>query len=195
MPTIEDDVKQQLDPATVGQMAKQLGVQNDQVQKAVDVGIPLLLSALTRNASSPEGAQSLSNALARDHDGSVLQNKQAVVQNYQQSDGSGILSHVLGDQEAPVETAISRASGVDAGALLQMLAPIAMGVLGQAQRQQQLGPQDMAGALQANQQQMQQQEGSLLNTVNALLDSNKDGSAIDEVAGMLGSFLNSQQRR
>ena len=195
MPTLEDDIKQQLDPTTVGQMAQQLGVQNDQVQKAVDVGIPLLLSALTRNASSPEGAQSLSNALARDHDGSVLQNKQAVVQNYQQSDGSGILGHVLGDQEAPVETAITQASGVDAGALLKMLAPIAMGVLGQVQRQQQLGPQDMAGALQANQQQMQQQEGSLLNTVNALLDSNKDGSAIDEVAGMLGNFLNSQQRR
>ena len=90
MPTIEDDVKQQLDPAMVGQMARQLGVPNDQVQKAVDVGIPLLLSALTRNASSPEGAQSLSDALARDHDGSVLQHKEEVVQNYQQSDGGAI---------------------------------------------------------------------------------------------------------
>ena len=49
----------------------------------------------------------------------------------------------------------------------------------------------MAGALQTNQQQMQQQEGSLLNTVNAILDSNKDGAAMDEVAGMLGNFLNS----
>ena len=94
-----------------------------------------------------------------------------------------------------METAIAQQTGVDAGALLKMLAPIAMGVLGQTQRQQQLGPQDLAGALQTNQQQMQQQEGSLLNTVNALLDSNKDGSAMDEVAGMLGNFLNSQQRR
>ena len=74
-----------------------------------------------------------------------------------------------------------------------MLAPIAMGVLGQAQRQQRLDPGDLAGALQTNQQQMQQQNGSLLSTINSMLDSNKDGSAIDEVAGMLGSFLNSRR--
>jgi hypothetical protein len=192
MATLEDSVKQQLDPATVDQMARQLGVSDAKVQQAIGVGLPLLLSALAKNSSSNEGAQSLSNALSRDHDGSVLQHKQDAVANYQQV-GGGIVGHVLGAQQAPVESAITQQTGVDAGALLQMLAPIAMGVLGQAQRQQRLDPGDLAGALQTNQQQMEQQNGSLLSTINSMLDSNKDGSAIDEVAGMLGKFLNSRR--
>jgi hypothetical protein len=192
MATLEDSVKQQLDPATVNQMATQLGVSDAKVQQAIGIGLPLLLSALAKNSSSDEGAQSLSNALARDHDGSVLQHKQDAVANYQQV-GGGIVGHVLGAQQAPVESAITRQTGVDAGALLQMLAPIAMGVLGQAQRQQRLDPGGLAGALQTNQQQMQQQNGSLLSTINSMLDSNKDGSAIDEVAGMLGKFLSSRR--
>jgi hypothetical protein len=192
MATLEDSVKQQLDPATVDQMARQLGVSDAKVQQAIGVGLPLLLSALAKNSSSSEGAQSLANALSRDHDGSVLERKQDAVANYQQI-GGGIIGHVLGAQQAPVESAITRQTGVDAGALLQMLAPIALGVLGQAQRQQRLDPGDLAGALQTNQQQMQQQNGSLLSTINSMLDSDKDGSAIDEVAGMLGKFLNSRR--
>jgi len=191
-PTLEDSVKQQLDPATVDQMARQLGVSDAKVQQAIGVGLPLLLAALAKNSSSSDGARSLSDALSRDHDGSVLAHKQDAVANYQQL-GGGIVGHVLGSQQAPVESAITRQTGVDAGALLQMLAPIAMGVLGQAQRQQRLDPGDLAGALQTNQQQMQQQNGSLLSTINSMLDADKDGSAIDEVAGMLGSFLNSRR--
>jgi hypothetical protein len=193
MATLEENVKQQLDPTTINQMAQHLGVSDTQVQQAVGVGVPLLLSALAKNTSSPEGAQSLSNALARDHDGSVLQNKQEAVTNYEQV-GSGILGHVLGTQQAPVEAAISQQTGVDAGALLQMLAPILLGVLGQQQRQQSLDPGDLAGALQTNQQQMQQQNGSLLSTINDMLDSNRSGSAMDEVAGMLGKLLSSSGR-
>jgi hypothetical protein len=193
MATLEDNVKQQLDPTTINQMARHLGVSDAQVQQAIGVGVPLLLSALAKNTSSPEGAQSLSNALARDHDGSVLQNKQEAVNNYQQV-GGGILDHVLGTQQAPVEAAISQQTGVDAGALLQMLAPILLGVLGQEQRQQRLDPGDLAGALQTNQQQMQQQNGSLLSTINVMLDSNRSGSAMDEVAGMLGKLLSSSGR-
>jgi hypothetical protein len=193
MATLEDNVKQQLDPATINQMAQHLGVSDAQVQQAIGVGVPLLLSALAKNTSSPEGAQSLSNALARDHDGSVLQNKQEAVTNYQQV-GGGILDHVLGTQQAPVEAAISQQTGVDAGGLLQMLAPILLGVLGQEQRQQRLDPGDLAGALQTNQQQMQQQNGSLLSTINVMLDSNQSGSAMDEVAGMLGKLFSSSGR-
>jgi hypothetical protein len=192
MATLEDSVKQQLDPATVDRMARQLGVSDAKVQQAIGVGLPLLLSALAKNSRSSEGAQSLANALSRDHDGSVLERKQDAVANYQQI-GGGIIGHVLGAQQAPVESAITRQTGVDAGALLQMLAPIALGVLGQAQRQQRLDPGDLAGALQTNQQQMQQQNGSLLSTINSMLDSDKDGSAIDEVAGMLGKVLNSRR--
>src|SRR4051812_17243064 len=175
MATLEDSVKQQLDPTTVNQMARQLGVSDAKVQQAIGVGLPLLLSALAKNSSSSEGAQSLSNALSRDHDGSVLQNKQDAVANYQQI-GGGIVGHVLGPQRAPLESAITQQTGVDAGALLQMLAPIAMGVLGQTQRQQGLDPGGLAGALQSNQQQMQQQNGFLLSTINTMLDANKDGS-------------------
>src|SRR5262245_48433906 len=101
---LEERVRQQLDPATINQMARQLGVSDAQVQQAAGVGVPLLLAALARNTSSSGGAQALSDALTRDHDGSVLQHKQDAVTNDRET-GARILDHVLGAQQAPVASA------------------------------------------------------------------------------------------
>ena len=51
------------------QVSQQLGLDSSQTAQAVGSALPLLLGAMGQNASEPQGAQSLLNALQRDHSG------------------------------------------------------------------------------------------------------------------------------
>ena len=182
-------------PEVVRQISQQIGADPQQVQTGIDVGLPLLVSALARNSSTPEGAQSLSNALAKDHDGSVLNNLPAAVSSASaRQDGQAILGHVLGPQQGAVTSTIQQQSGVNAEALLQMLAPVVLGALGQQQRQQNLDPSALAGTLQGEQQQLQQSQGDVMSLVTGLLDTNRDGSVVDDVAKLAGQFFGGSGR-
>jgi len=181
-----------LNENTVKQIAGQLGASDSQVSSAIGVALPALLQGLQRNAADPQGAESLANALQRDHDGTVLDDIMGFLGNAQQGPGAGILRHVLGDQQAVVQQGIGRATEINPnqiGGLLEMLAPIVMGALGKTTRQQGVGAgglQDMLGQVTG---QMQQQQPQAFNLVNMLLDQNRDGSVADDVVRMLGSFL------
>ena len=71
----------QLDPATIQRMAGQLGVSPQQAQSGIQAALPLLMGAMQRNASTPQGAQALHRAVVKDH---------------QQVDLGGLLGGLLG---------------------------------------------------------------------------------------------------
>ena len=81
----------------------------------------------------------LSNALQQ-HDGTVLAHIDSAVTNPNTSDASGILSHVLGSNQGEIERTVSAGTGLDAGMLLQILAPLVMGALGKQMRDRQMNP-------------------------------------------------------
>jgi hypothetical protein len=159
----------QLDPKALDMIGKKLGVDPQTVQQGVQIGLPVLLAALARNTQTADGAQSLAGALTRDHNGSALQNLPATINDYQQGPGDSILKHVLGDQRGQVEQGLSQQAGLDGGALLQMLAPMVLGALGQQQRQQDLNPTAIANSLQSQQQSIQAQQGGLFGLITQWL--------------------------
>jgi hypothetical protein len=59
----------------------------------MSMAIPILVSALNRNASSPTGRQSLENAINRDHDGGILDN----IGGYLGGGGGGGIGGGMGD--------------------------------------------------------------------------------------------------
>lgn len=59
----------QLNPQTIQQMASQIGASPEQTQSAIQAALPMLMGAMQRNAASPDGAESLFNAIKRDHQG------------------------------------------------------------------------------------------------------------------------------
>lgn len=193
MSGLVDTVQAQLTPEVVQQISRQLGRGEGDVQKAIGVALPTLVAALARNSQSPQGAESLTRALERDHDGAVLGNVPQAVAGYESGSGAGILRHVLGDQQGRVETAVQQGSGVDAGALLQMLAPVVLGALGQMQQRQHLDASQVAGALQQERTQLEGSRGDLMSLVGGLLDQNKDGSAVDDVISLASRFLSSRR--
>lgn len=181
-----------LDENAVKQIAGQLGASNTQVQSAIGMALPALLQGLRRNAADPQGAESLANALQRDHDGSVLDDLMGFLGHAQQGPGAGILRHVLGEQRTVVQQGIGQAAGINpnqVGNLLEMLAPIVMGALGKTTRQQGTGMGGLLDLLGQATGQMQQQQPQAFNLVNLLLDQNRDGNVVDDVVRMLGNFL------
>ncbi len=164
----------------------------DKTQNVLTMALPVLMKAMQRNAATPEGAQSLLGALnSGKHDGSILDNLGGLfsggVDSNVTNDGSKILGHILGNKTQNVEQAIGAKAGVDTSSvaqILQVAAPILMGVLGNQTKQQNVNDTNglsnlLGGLLQGN---SQQNEQSFLESI---LDADGDGSVIDDVAGMV----------
>jgi len=58
----------QLGDGEIGAVAQRFGLSQDQAQAAIAQTLPLMVGAMARNASTPDGAQSLHTALG-DHSG------------------------------------------------------------------------------------------------------------------------------
>ena len=64
-----------------------------------------------------------------------------------------------------------------------------VGALGQQQKQQGLDPNSLSNFLGGEQQKAQQANPDIMSTLNSLLDTDKDGSAMNDVLGMVGKML------
>lgn len=176
----------------VSGVSNQTGEPENKTAEVLSMAMPLLMGAMKKNTATPGGAQGLMDALSSKHDGSILNDlgglfgggvDQSVI-----DDGAGILGHVFGSKQPQVENALSSKAGIDAGTISQILkiaAPIILGYLGKQTRQQNVSSPDgldgllgglLGGGKTANKQQ------SLIET---FLDSDGDGSVIDDLAGMV----------
>ena len=185
-------ITQQIAGFAARAIAQRLGISEATAQRAVMIAVPLIVAALARNAARPEGAQELHQAVATDHDGSILDNLPGYLDNPQAANGAGILGHVFGGQQPAVQETVAQAAGLDpntAGSLLEMVAPLVMGAVGQTQRQKDLGPGGLSDFLDAQRQQTEEAAPGLTGALNSMLDSNKDGSVTDDVGRILGSFF------
>jgi hypothetical protein len=136
MTALTNDLLAQLQGAPLQQISQQLGIDQSQAAGAVGAALPLLMGALGKNASQPQGAEALFGALQKDHAsgggigdllGMVLGGAQS-----RQTDGAGVLGHIFGGQQARAEQSLGAATGLGgdrAGQLMKILAPIVMAYL------------------------------------------------------------------
>ena len=181
----------QLSGDSLGAITDQLGIDEGTAQKAVGLAVPLLIGSLNRNSSSADGAQALTKAVARDHDGSILADLASnLMQPKVQEDGLAILGHVLGAKKENVSNSLGKASGLDSAQVIQllsMLAPVVLGAIGKAQRQKNLDAQGVASLLT----QEREQASSTLPGIAQLLDMDGDGDVTEEMINLGGSLLSS----
>ena len=188
MTTILDAVRQQIGPDTIQQISSTLGADPAATNNAVSLALPTLLGGLSRNASQPQGAAALDNALNA-HDGSILDNLGGVLGGGGGGGiGGAILGHIFGNRRGPVEAGVGRASGLDAAQVAQlmaMLAPIVMGVLGKMKQTKGLDANRLPEVLQQSDEQGKRE----LPGLGGLLDGNDDGSIADDLLRMGGTAL------
>lgn len=188
----------QFSKTLVDQLSRQIGgASPKQTNKAIELAVPAIMNALSRNVASPEGAQGLAGALDRDHDGSILDDvfgflsgsKQAA--NPSMLNGSGILSHVLGGNQNNIIGMIAKMTGMDqskAGSLLVTLAPMILGVLGKQKKESNLGSTALADLI-TRSTQNHNRGFKKAGIINKVLDSDGDGSVLDDIGGMGLKFL------
>jgi hypothetical protein len=185
-------LNQALNGDAVNQLSQTLGTDQNTTSSAVQAALPMMLGALARNSATPEGASSLLGALDRDHDGSVLDNVAGLLNNAGAGSGSSILAHIFGEKRAAIENGVSQVSGLDAGSvgkLLPMLAPIVMGALGRTRQQHGLDAGALSGLLGGQAEQLGASASPMLGMLSQLLDSNNDGSALDDIARMAAKMF------
>jgi hypothetical protein len=191
MSGILDLLNSDLGKTIISGVSNQTNQPQNKTQDVLTMALPVLMQAMKRNASTPQGAEGLLNALNSKHDGSILDNLGGLfsggVDSSVLDDGSKILSHVLGGKQQAVETTLGAKAGMDAGSVAQILkvaAPIIMGMLGNQAKQQNVSSQSgldglLGGLIKGN---SAKHEQSFLESI---LDADGDGSIIDDVAGMV----------
>ncbi len=187
--SLTHDLAAELQGAPLQQIAQQLGIGQSEANAAVGAALPLLLGALGRNASEPQGAQALLGALQKDHGGagdltnllgSILGGAQT-----RQTNGAGILGHIFGARQERAQAGLGQATGLGSdksGQLLRMLAPIVLGFLAKQTLQgknnaAQAGPSaDILGSMLGREQQQVRQQGGIGGgLLAAVLDQDGDG--------------------
>ncbi len=187
-----DTLTQSLGPDALQAISQKLGTDPSTAKSAATTALPVLLAALAKNASTAGGASALDTALSTGHDGSVLTDVAGSVTNFENGNGAGILSHVLGNKQPMVANGLAQASGLDAskaGALLTMLAPLVMGALAKAKNSNGLDSGGLASMLGREHQTITAASGGGFGSLMQMLDTNHDGSVVDDVMGMASKFL------
>ncbi len=190
MNNLLNSVMQHLSDDVVMQLTRQIGAQDpNSVKSAAGNIAQVLLGAVERSANNQQSGEGLFGAIKRDHDGGILGDLMGVlsgksqVNNAKTMNGEGIISHLLGNKQLEVAQVIGQSSGLDifkSGVLMQLIAPVIMGVVGQKQKSNGL---DLGGLAQVllggrGQNTARSAGGGL---VEKLLDRDGDGNMMDDL--------------
>jgi len=185
-----DDVMSQVLAAMkksgMNKVKKKVGGKEQAVEKGVEAVLPVLLGGLMTNTKNHKGLKSLTEALKKDHDGSVLE--QLTTNKTLYKDGEGILGHVFGDKQKTVEKMLAKKEGINiemVSRLMKLVAPLVMGALGKKVLEDGLDADGVLDVLKSQKSKVKKKQSGWMKLAGAVLDKDKDGSVIDDLVGML----------
>jgi len=179
------------DQIALHQLNQSIEAKPTQVQKLTQLGLPMLMEAMNRNASTPQGAQALTSALER-HQGDNVDDLMDFLQKVDTEDGSKILQHVFTDKNQKVQNNLSKQTGLNTdqvASLMAKLAPLLLGALGNQKKAQNLDATGVANLTSTVTKGLQQfGGGNLFSIAKQLLDANKDGNIMDDLGNLFRKF-------
>ena len=177
-----DMILNQGDGSSVRQLAGTFGLKEDQAVSAITNLLPALGQGLARNAASAGGLESLLGALTSGGHERYLEDPSTLGQAATVQDGNGILGHILGSKEVSrgVAQQAAEKTGIGVDILKKMLPVIAAITMGTLSRQA-AGARGAAPSASAG--------GGLTDLLGQFLDSDRDGSILDNLLGMASKFF------
>ncbi len=174
---------------TVNKLGKSAGIEADKVEKLIGLGLPTIMKAMDRNAKASGGAESLMKAL-KQHEDDDVEDLDKFLNNVDKNDGAKMLNHIFSNKNQTVQNNLAQQTGLETNqvsSMLQQLAPLLIGVLGNQQKQQNIDVNSLSsmmnGALKKS------GKGGMMDLAEQFLDADKDGSIVDDVGKMLGGFF------
>lgn len=198
--SLQDLIGQVQGNQAVDQISQNLGADQSAVTSAIQMALPVIMGGLANNVQQPQGAENLDSALTKDHDGSLLGSLTDYLtggvpspqQATRQTNGAGILDHILGGTKEPAAQEISQKSGLNTGQvanLLITLAPIVMAYLGKQKQDNNLNTGGLSDLIMGQQQQIQSSGNPMIDMASRMLDKDGDGSALDDLASMAAGYF------
>jgi hypothetical protein len=195
--SLEDLLGQEQGGQALNQISQTLGANPTNTNSAIQMALPMILSALANNAQEPSGAEQLSNTLQKNHDGGILDNLGGFLggigrDENSNADGIGILGHIFGQRQGGLAQQLSEKSGLDIGQTAQLLitlAPIVMGFLGRKKQEQNLDAGGLSNMLGEQQQAIQSSGNPMMDMISGYLDKDKDGSSMDDLASLAANYF------
>ena len=166
----------------VKQLGARFGLGEDQAASALAALAPALAAGFQRNLQQQGGLESLIGALAGGQHERYIENPATLTDESTVADGNGILGHVFGSKDVSrqVATRAAAQTGRSSDLMKQRLPIVAARMMGAFAKNRGGSPMAGAGAPAG---------GGILDMLNPLLDRNRDGSMMDDVAGMIGQYL------
>lgn len=115
-----------LSSSSVNTLSSQSGGSKAQINKLLLLAVPILLKALTKNASSEAGALSLLGALGQHKKTNSLADQ---ISEADRDDGGKILNHILGKKNDSVVSSLADESGLNKDQVSMVLQAIAPALL------------------------------------------------------------------
>jgi hypothetical protein len=180
---ILDAIVNAQDGAAVRQLGSQVGLAPDQTTAALSALVPALAAGFQRNLQGQGGLESLVSALSSGNHGQYIDTPASLGDPSAVADGNGILGHLLGSKEVSREVAGRAASqtGLSADVLKRVL-PLAAALMMGAFSKQSGNASSMRAGLGGS-------SSGIAAMLTPLLDQNRDGSIMDDVASMIGRFV------
>jgi hypothetical protein len=178
----------QISGPVLAQMGQQIGADSNVTQSAINAALPMMLSAIGGQANGG-GADAL-HQVAQEHH-SVLDDVMGFLGNAQGGNMSGaLLNQVMGGNGNAIANAVGQHTGLESGAVMQllaMLAPIVMGALGKSS---QAGGLDASGLAQMVGAASGSSNGNdLMGLATKMLDTDGDGNVMEEIGGLINKFF------
>ncbi len=127
--SLQDLVGQEKGNDAVNQIGQMLGADQTTTNSAIQMALPMILSALAKNAAQPRGAESLDNALQENHNGGILNNLDSYLNAPDTNDGIGILGHIIGQKQGAAAQHVSQKNGLDMEQVAELLVMLARNVM------------------------------------------------------------------
>ncbi len=178
----------------LGSLQSKTGLDGDQIKMVTAAAVPLLTKAMAKNAESEDGANALSSALDKDHDGSVLDDLAGFFMQDKASAGESILNHVLGSKLNRTVSGLTKMTGIGKEQVMQVLlalAPVVLGALGKMKKNDGLDAANLTNLLMGEKQTIEEKDADSSSFLSKLIDTDKedDDDLTDEVVSLGTSLL------
>ncbi len=189
-----DQILGQLSPQAVSKIGQKAGTNPVQTSDAISAAIPMLVAALSNNATKPGGAEALSKAIDKDGHGS--EDWESMLERQltggQAPGNNRMVDHMLGQRRGSIEQALASKTGTSQDSIaqiLQTLGPLVLGAIGKEKQGKGLNPSDLAGYLGQQKSAAKAKSGDVGSMLFDLLDANDDGSIVDDVMRLAGQYM------
>lgn len=179
-------------PALVQGMAQSLGLDQGAARTGMEALLPGLTRGVQREARQPGGLDALLGALKNGSHQGYVDDAARVSQPATRLDGNAILGHILKSKDVSRNMAgyASQQTGISSDLLKQMLPVLATMVMGQLSKQTGGGGSvDALSQFQGRRGPQASRGSTGLDLLEGFLDSDGDGSVVDDVLNLAQKFL------